>query len=257
MLTLLLFLACGTPYSEVQKVDTIEAYEAWIAENAGSPQMTLAEIRLEELYLEKAREEKTLEAYDDYLSRYGEKGGELVKKATTEREEFLFDWAGDENTIEGWEKYIAEYPNGGGNKGRKNRKEAKARIKVLGYQGNLDIGPVEIEAVNLAEDPDEPLNGWLFTADVTNNGDQTLTMLNMELQYLDGQGAVIEADRWPLVASAAPGNLPIEEEWKVPVKSGETRTYSYMDTAPEAPGWAKKAKLVPIDVAFDGEDEEE
>ena len=113
MLTLLLFLACGTPYSEVQKMDTIEAYEAWIAENAGSPQMTLAEIRLEELYLEKAREEKTLEAYDDYLSRYGEKGGELVNKATIEREEFLFDWAGDENTIDGWEKYIAEYPNAG------------------------------------------------------------------------------------------------------------------------------------------------
>ncbi len=257
MLTLLFLLACGGGFSEVQKVDTIEAYEAWIADNSGSPQMTLAEIRLQELYLEKARTDKTLEAYDTFLGKYADKGGELVTKARTEREAFLFGWAGTENTISAWEKYLEEYPSGGGNPGRKNRLEAKARIKVIGYQSNLDIGPVESEAVNLAEDPDGPLNGWMFTADVTNNGDQTITMLNMELQYLDGSGAVIETDRWPLVAPQAPGNLPIEEEWKVPVKAGETRTYSFMDTAPDAPGWNKKARLVPTNITFDGENDDE
>jgi hypothetical protein len=257
MLTLLLMLACGPAYSEVQKLDTIEAYESWVAANQNSPQRTLADIRIEELYLEKARTDKTLEAYDDYLDRYSEKGGELVKKARVEREEFLFTWAGEENTIASWEKFIAEYPSGGGNAGRKNRLEAKARIKVIGYQDNLDIGPVEVEAVNLAEDPDGPLNGWMFLSDVTNNGDKTLTMLSMELQYLDGEGKVIESDRWPLVAPSAPGNLPIEEEWKQPVKPGETRIYSYMDTAPEAPGWSKKARLVPTNVSFEGEEKEE
>ncbi len=80
MLTLLM-LACGTSFSEVQKTDSIEAYEAWIAENPGSPQMTLAEIRVEELYLEKAREDQTLEAYDIYLGKYGDTGGRLAEKA--------------------------------------------------------------------------------------------------------------------------------------------------------------------------------
>ncbi len=249
MLTLLM-LACGTSFSEVQKTDSIEAYEAWIAENPGSPQMTLAEIRVEELYLEKAREDQTLEAYDIYLGKYGDTGGRLAEKAREERETFLFGWAQEENTIGSWQTYLDEYPNGGGKEGRKNRKESTARINVLGYHANLDIGPVEVEAVNLAEDPDGPLNGWLFIADVTNNGDEALSMLNMELQYLNAEGKVIESDRWPLVAPQAPGNLPIEEEWKVPVQPGETRTYSYMDTAPQAPGWSKKAKLVPVNVAF-------
>jgi hypothetical protein len=44
--------------------------------------------------------------------------------------------------------------------------------------------------------------------------------------------------------------MPIEEEWKQPVKPGETRMYTYMDTAPDAAGWAKKVRLTPISITF-------
>lgn len=247
LMLLTVLAACGTSFNEIQKTDTIEAYEAWIAENSGSGNMTLAQIRLEELYLAKAKEMASLEGYDLYLSKYPEGGqNQLREKALEQREEFLFGWAEGENTVAGWESYLEEYPRAP----KKNKSEARRRIKVLGYVDKLQIGPVEMEPTNLAENPDGPLDGFTFLADVTNKGDQTITTLNMKLEFLDAEGEVIDFKKWPLVAPKAPGNLPIEEEWKVPVKAGETRTYTYSDMAPEAPGWARKARLVPIAISF-------
>jgi len=252
MFSLMLALACGPSFHEVQKADSIEAYEAFIEAAPNSPSITMAEIRLEELYLEKAREEKTLEAYDVYLGLYGDNPkSQLSEKAVEEREEFLYAWAEESNSVEAWQKWLDEYPKGD----KKRKQEARRRVGMNAYVDSLDIGPVEVEPVNLAEDPDGPLDGYLFSADVTNNGDKTITTLNMELQYFDAEGNVIDKDRWPLVAPQAPGNMPIEEEWKVPVKAGETRTYWYTDMAPDAPGWSKKVRLVPIAVSFEGEEE--
>lgn len=252
MLLLAALLACGPSFRDIQKEDTIAAYEGFIAASPNDPNITLAKIRLEELYLDAAREAKTLEAYDEYLTRYqGGVGTEsLVEKAVEERESFLYDWAEGENTETAWQKYLDEYPKG--DKKRKN--EARRRIKMNSYIGNLSIDPVEVEPTNLAEKEDGPLDGFKFLADVTNNGDKTITTLNMELQYLGADGSVIDTDRWPLVAPAAPGNMPIEEEWKVPVKPGETRTYWFTDMAPEAPGWSKKVQLVAIGIEFEGDE---
>lgn len=250
MLPLLFAIACGPSFHEVQKADSIAAYEAFIEAAPNSPSITMATIRLEELYLEKAREEKTLEAYDVYLDRYqGDPKSQLVDKAIEEREEFLYAWAEDSNSVEAWQKWLDEYPKGS----KKRKQEARRRVGMNAYVDSLDIGPVEIEPVNLAEDEDGPLDGFLFSAEVTNNGSETIATLNMELQYLDVEGNVIDKDRWPLVAPSAPGNMPIEEEWKVPVKAGETRAYWFTDMAPEAPGWSKKARLVPIGIVFEGD----
>ncbi|MCB9760648.1 MAG: hypothetical protein H6739_12470 [Alphaproteobacteria bacterium] len=247
----LTLVACGPSFRDIQQTDTIEAYEAFIAERPNDANITLAKIRLEELYLEKAREMKSLEGYDLYLGKYPEgSDAKLRAKALEEREEFLYNWADTENTAEAWEKFIAEYPKAE----RKRRVEARRRISVAGYADKLDIGRVEVEPTNLAEDPDGPLDGFMFTADVTNNGDKTIKSLNMKLEFLDAEGKAIGSKKWPLVAPSAPGNMPIEEEWKVPVKPGETRAYWYSDMAPEQPGWAKKARLIPISIEFEGEE---
>ncbi|HJN75138.1 MAG TPA: hypothetical protein QGF58_14510 [Myxococcota bacterium] len=250
MLALLALLACGPSFHEVQKADSIEAYEAFIQAAPNSPSITMAEIRLEELYLEKARKDKTLEAYDHYLEMYqGNPKSQLAEIAVEEREEFLYAWAEDSNSVEAWQTWLDEYPKGS----KKRKQEARRRVAMNAYVDQLEIGRVEIEPVNLAEDPDGALDGYLFTSEVTNTGTRTITTLNMELQYLDIEGNVIDKDRWPLVAPQAPGNMPIEEEWKVPVKPGETRAYWYTDMAPEAVGWSKKARLVPISVTFEGD----
>ncbi|MCP4809484.1 MAG: hypothetical protein GY913_17390 [Proteobacteria bacterium] len=252
MLLFAALLACGPSFRDIQKADTIEAYEGFIAASPNSPSITMANIRLEELYLAKARDEKSLEAYDDYLTRYegGVGTAALVEDAVEERETFLYDWAEEQNSEEGWQKYLDEYPKGD----KKRKQEARRRLKMNSYIEFIEIGPVEAEPTNLAEKEDGPLDGFKFLADVTNNGDKRITTLNMELQYLGADGSVIDTDRWPLVAPAAPGNMPIEEEWKVPVEPGETRTYWFTDMAPEVPGWSKKTKLVAIGIAFDDDE---
>lgn len=248
-----LLVACGPSFHEIQKTDTIEAYEQFLAESPNDPNVTLAKIRLEELYLEKARAEKTLEAYDLYLSKYqGDTTSQHVTTAVEERETFLYDHAVEQNTKEGWQQYLDEYPKGE----KKRKQEARRRIKMMEHVGDLEIGPCEMEPVNLAEDPDGPLDGFMWTAEVTNKGETAIETLNMELQHLGSDGKPIEIDKWPLVAPQAPGNMPIEEEWKQPVQPGETRLYWFSDMAPEAPGWAKKCKLVPIGIKLVGEDKD-
>ncbi len=254
LVALVALVACGPSFHEVQKQDTIEAYEAFLAEAPNDPNVTLARIHLEELYLERARSEKTLAGYDLYLSKYqADTNAQHVASALEERETFLYDEALSLNTGEAWNAYLEEYPKGD----KKRKQEARRRIKMMEHRSDLEIGPCEMEPINLAEDPDGPLDGFMWTAEVTYKGQGAVETLNMELQHLGSDGAPIEIDKWPLVAPSAPGNMPIEEEWKVPVKSGEMRTFWFSDMAPEAPGWAKKCKLVPVGIKLVGEDSRE
>lgn len=249
MLALLLsvLIACGPSFHETQKADTIEAYEAWIAEASPSdPSMIMAEIRLEELYLEKAQAEKSLESYDAYLAKYPD--GKLTSKAIAEREQFLYDWAIENNTAEGWQKYLDEYPKGK----KKQKQEARRRIAVLEYAGNLVFGETTYTPVNLAEDPEGPMNGTAIAADITNNGPSTLIKLNIEIGYLNAEGRVFERERWPLVAPHLPGYLPVEEEFKVPMAPGETRQFYYTTADPESGAWDKKVTLTPVSIEVEG-----
>lgn len=243
----LLLAGCGPSFTDVQKEDTVEAYEKFIAENPSSGSITLAKLRLEELYAAKARELKTLEGYDAYLAKFPEgSDAKLRDDILSEREGLLFRWAEDTNTQEAWQKFLDEYPRG--DKARMT--EARGRLKLSEFRDTLVIGAVEMEPTNLAENPDGPLDGLLFTADVTNNTGRTINVLNMKIDFLDADGRAVATKRWPLVAPNGPGNLPIEEEFKVPVKPGETRTWKYMDMAPDAPTWSKQVRLSATSVLF-------
>lgn len=250
LITLALLCACGPSFSDVQKENTVEAYEKFIAENPTHTSIPMAKLKLEELLLKAAREAQTLEAYDAYLARFPEgSDAKLREDAWKEREPHLYKAAETTNTPEAWQKYLEDYP-----RGDKQRIEgAKRRLKLAPYAQQLVVGPVTVEPANLAENPDGPLDGFLFTADVTNNTGKTITTLLMRLEYLNSEGKVIAVDNWPLVAPKAPGNLPIEEEWKVPVKDGETRTWEWLDMAPEEPGWSNQVRLVTTGVQFEGE----
>jgi hypothetical protein len=240
-------MACGPSFKDVQSQDTIEGYEAFIAAAPSSPSAFTARLRLEQLYLERAETQGTLDGYDAYMDKYGDDPqAKLMEKAKEGREAFAYQSAVDANTAAAWQIYLDEYPKGQ----KKFKQEARRRLTVLEYVDNLEIGPAEIEGANMAEDPDGPLDGFMIRADMKNNGDKDIKSLNIAIEYLDAEGKVIETDKWPWVAPQAPGNIPIEEEWKVPVKSGEERVYTYMDTAPNAPGWAKKVRLVPISIYF-------
>ena len=74
----------------------------------------------------------------------------MAKTAKDERREFLLDWARDTDTPEAWQKYLDEYPTGNS----KAQREAKRRLNMAKNKNAVEFGPIKMEQVNLAEDPD-------------------------------------------------------------------------------------------------------
>ena len=238
---LLLLVACDD-FDAVRKDGTIEAYEKYLAENPEGRNVVEARTRLEQLLIERARAEKTLAAYDAYLQRFPK--GTFARDAFNEREQYLWDWADLENTVEAWDRYLTEYPSFEANKVKKARK----RKAAAEYRSNITWTPPEFAQANLAENPEGPLDGWKFTAQVTNAGDRTLTSLHMTIRYLDDAGNRIVDESWP-VASPNFG-VPVEEWRKEPLKAGETRQWDLLSDKVPA-GWSKKFDLFPSSVTFE------
>lgn len=235
--------ACADPYADAQKVDTIEAWEQFVAENPESPRVFEAKLRMEELVFNQAHEGKTLEAYDAYLARFPD--GKLKEKAMEERREYLMAWADKTDTPEAWQKYMAEYP--GGN--RKYVVEAKQRLAMAEVKDSLVLGEAQISQVNLAEDPKGPLDGWGFKVPVTNNGQRPISLLVLRLELLNKEGYAAVVKEWPVVAERLPGGLPMPDGFDKPIKPGETRVWDF--TTGEVPeGWEQKVNIKPIKVGF-------
>jgi hypothetical protein len=220
LLALLSLSACDD-YDEVQRADDIATYEAWLKENPSHSKVFVANIRLEELYLEKARQEKTLAAWDAYLERWPK--GRHHDKALEERESHLYDWAFQEGTKAAWQKWIDQYPKGFS----KHRGVAKASLAATTYAEKMTITEIKTRKVNLAEDPEGPLDGTEFAVEITNNGDDTLEAFVLRIHYLDAKGKSLGNRVWPLVGTSRDFKVPVEEEKKVPMKPGETRTWAW------------------------------
>ncbi len=249
LLPLLLLLACDG-FGDVQRADTIDGYETWLTENPGHTKAFEANIRLEELYLAKARESGTLDTWDEYLKRWPK--GHHHEAALKEREGHLFAWAQWEANEAGWKRYLTEYAKGF----PKHTAVARAGLKATAYATNLSITDVVARKINLAEDPEGPLDGMAFTSEITNNGDQTIEALWFVLHYLDEAGKSVGSRKWPVVAPYAEFPVPIEEERTVPMKPGETRTWEWW--AGDFPkSYAGKTRLVPMRIRFPSPDKEE
>ena len=246
VLTLALITGCSDPFGDAQKADTIAAWTQFVDGNPKSPRLGMGQIRLEQLYLESARSEKTLEHYDTYLKKFPK--GKFVEKATKERREFLIAWARETNTVAGWEQYLKEYPATRSAGGR----EAKSRLKMAKHKDNIGIGPVKMEQVNLAEDPKGPLNGYGFYVDVTNKGTAAIAAMGIQIQYLDNAGKSVGSGTWPVVAKRLPGGLPMAEGFDKPIAPGETRQWEW--TEGDLPSdWSKKTTVVATYIKFVGE----
>ena len=241
-----LLVGCSDPYGEAQKADTIAAWETFIEENPKNPKRSMGQIRLEELYLEAARTSGTLDGYDTYLAKYPK--GKLNEAAVKERRTFLMDWARTENTVEAWEKYLADYPASRSAGGR----EAKARLNMAKHRTKISLGPTKMERVNLAENPEGPLDGYGFYVDITNSGKTPIEYLNIMISYLDAEGKPLKSSKWPAVATRLPAGLPMPEGFSKPIAPGETRQWEW--TTGDIPdGWAKKTTVTPVNVKFVGE----
>jgi hypothetical protein len=238
ILALVLLVACGDNFSSIQQADTptadkaevIKLYEDYLTNNPDGRWVLQANDRLETLYLEKAAAEKSLEAYDAYLARFPE--GKLRGRALGEREGFLFDWAKSENTKESWNKFLDEYPKAE----KKLRSEARRMVEVHEYLDKVSVSEPRVKQVNMAENPDGPLDGWGFEVDVVNHGDEVIEDMRLTIHYLTAEGGSLDSKQWPVVAPTFP--VPIEEEKKVPIQPGETRVWWWTDSGMPT-GWAE------------------
>ncbi len=247
-LVALFFLqACGPSFEETRKVDTIEAWESFLAQSSpSSPHYYKAENRLAELELEVAKAENTPEALDAFLEKFSEpQFAPFRDKADAMREDVIYAWADEVGTVQAWEQFLSEFP-----KSKRRRKlEARKRIKMGEFIDKVKLGPVRQERINLAEDPEGPLNGWGWQVDVTNNTAKAWYKLTLGLYFLDDEGRVVDRRDWPVVAKFLPGYLPYETGFDKPMEPGETRTWEYADgDVPE--GWARKVRIAPVNIIF-------
>lgn len=242
LLALATTLTGCNPYAKAKEADTIEAYEAYLSGDPGGNNALIAKTRLEELYLERAQDESTVEAWDAYFEKYGDNGF-LHERAREQHETFLFHWAQEQGTMAAWDQFLEAYPRCT----KEHRREAEAMKKVSTYLDHLELSSARKERVNLAEDPDGPLNGWQFEVDVRNTGERTITRLDISLVYLGFEGQHLDRDTWPVASEYF--EVPVEAEYYEPLGPGDERVWRW--TAGDTPeGWAEQVKVYPSRIAF-------
>lgn len=242
MLPILWLVACGPDYTAVQKTDTIEAYEEFLAADPDSIYKFAIEKRLEELYLARAQKEMTRESWQAYVDRFPE--GANLKTAKKELELAAYADAFKADTVEAWKAFAEAFPKG--DKWLVAR--AKGRVAFLEYAG-LTLGEPKVERVNMAEDPKGELNGWGVSTEVTNTGAKTLEYVSITLDYLADDGHVLDTEDYPLVQKV--WQLPASEEQTRPVKPGEKRTWLWTQSDEQVPkDWHQKVRLAVTGLKF-------
>lgn len=235
-----LLIGCDN-FEEVKSQDTIEAYTAYLTENPTSKHAMAAERRIEELTLESAIETATPEAWSTYFQAYP--SGQYVERARSTHQSQLYQAAirnGDEAS---WLALKSAYPN----PGAKILRHMDRALPASRYAPNMAIAPVEITAINISGKADGPKDGKAFVTQVTNEGTKVLEEYWLRVDYLNAAGDSVGHDVWPVVAKKYPG--PAREEWKKPMKPGETRLWDWStDEVPES--FAGTVNLTPFLIKF-------
>lgn len=232
----LLLSACADPYGDAKAVDTIEAWDKFLAANPTGSDKMKAESRLEQLLVERAEASKTVADYDAVLKRFPD--SRRKKDMLAGRANAAFAVAEAASTTEGWKLFLDENPEADG----ALRKRAKAMVDVAEFSATLAIGEPKVVEVNLANDPAGAKDGWGISADVTNNGTVALEYASLELVFRDSAGAKLKATNYPIAAETGPGGMPIEEALTKPLAPGETRTWTY-STGEVPEGWLDGRKV--------------
>jgi len=219
-LVLALLVGCESDsFTDVQKADSIEAYEGFAQRNPGSIYQPEIDGRLEQLYFDKAERENTAAAWKAVIEKYPK--SKKIDKANAGLATFLFEEARKTDTLDGWKSFLAEAKALTDDQ----RRLAEGRSKVLEY-GKLEVGAPNVMQINLAEDPAGPKNGWGLEVEVKNNGDQALGYLQLEVTLNGPDGAELERARYPMVSPKNP--MPHPEIEEKPLAPGEARKWSFM-----------------------------
>ena len=253
-----LFIACSNPYKEAESQNTIEAYEKFIAENPNNGNVKLAQLKIENLLLEKARKSNKIEDYEAFLKKYAsKKDSENYKDAFSEKMFLSWEKTQQDDTEAAYHAFIEEY----GHTQDKVLITARLMKKIAPYKKDIVFGKIEKEEIDTTQSSTRTctakgttLNGWMFKTTVTNNTTRDIKGLRVKLLYLDDDGKVVGQSQ-----STDEGNVMIglmrgredatPDRRRPPFKVGETRDWCYI-TGDTPTDWSKQIRLQPIELVF-------
>jgi hypothetical protein len=247
--TLLSLLACGpNPFDVAMEDGSIDTLRAFLVENPDHRLGYMAISAIEKRYGEIAQELNTVEAWDDYMSRYPE--GEHVRDGRQIREVLMYDIAAAENTPESWQAFLDAYQYS--TTPLKDR--AEQRMAVAPFLGQLQFGEVSVSPVNLAENPEGPMNGYAVISDFHNTTGRTIDKLTIQVDFTSDNDGVIQSERWPLVADRNPDRTGRTELERTSIRNNEHRQFvftiepigvSFNEGEPDM-RWNRQAVVTPV-----------
>lgn len=243
LLVFLLLGGCSDPFADAQKVDTVENWETFLKSDPSTSQKMFAEDRIEELLTKKAEESKSIADYTAVLKRFP--NSKNKKDLLQKRLDISMKEAEAANTEEAWKKVSEDNPEAD----PAVLKEARARADMAAYAAKISITEPVVKQINLGGDKKGELNGWSISATVKNDGDKVVAFLNLDCAFLKADGSTIRGDKYPVVGSVGPGGISMPDEFYIPMKPGDTRTWDYW-TGDVPTDWNQTVKLTPASIRF-------
>ena len=107
----LLGAGCGDSFKKAETTNTEQAYQQFIIEHPGSPQVPEAKRHIRELAFAAAGNTNTIEAWDGFLKRFGDAAdSDEVKQANWKLEKEEFDVAIQSASVSTLEGVITKFP---------------------------------------------------------------------------------------------------------------------------------------------------
>ncbi len=222
--------------------DKIEGYETFLEKYPDSTEADAFKARVAELRFAEASEIATAAAFQEYLKLHPQ--GADHAAALRAEDQLSFSEASATGNAESLQAYLDAHPEGGA------LDEARELLDRLLYREHIGIHELRVQQVNLANNPDGPLDGWAVLANVVNEGRRTLKVIELHIDLLDADGnAAGHENKWWAVSPNL-GAFPTPEAMKPALAPGDGRAFRW--TTGDIPeNWAQKAGLRVTDVRFE------
>lgn len=225
---LILLTACeGTALRDAELKDSPDGYEAFLAEYPDSAEALRLRGRIDELRFLRAKSDKSSEAMRTYLTNHPD--GVHVDEARRLEDEISYHEAAAVNTADAYRAYLDSHPDGA------SVEQARWQHDQLVYLPQIAVGELVTQQINMARNPEGPINGWEVVVELTNNGERRLRVVEVGIDYLSASGVTLKTDRWWAVAPDLSG-FPTPPEMKPSLRPGDSRSMTW--TSAESPdGW--------------------
>lgn len=235
MLAFLLLVACDSEaqkdYEAAQKVDTSEAYDAFVQKHPDSDLVRFALMKLDDYHFEQARLKNDEATWRRFIEQHGQ--GKHAAEGQAALEQLLYFQALDQGTREALQSFVEAFPSSSFTPIMKKRLENFAVLSKLTFSGP------SIAPANLQDNPRGPKDGTGFFATLTNGSELELKRVIVKLVLLTADGRVW--DQREIVPVMGAGEWG-PKAYKSPLKPGAARKFSYV-TARLPEDWKQGYRL--------------